>query len=69
MYCTINVRVPSHWAVLPDVLRLFRQFVFLKGTVSRDVIGFFITYDIKSVLSAWALMVYKFFHVVVVLIF
>jgi hypothetical protein len=27
------------------------------------------TYDIKSVLSAWALMVFKFFHQVVILIF
>ncbi len=26
-------------------------------------------YDIKSVLSAWALMVFKFFHLVVILIF
>jgi hypothetical protein len=27
------------------------------------------TYNIKSVLSAWALMVFKFFHLVVILIF
>jgi hypothetical protein len=27
------------------------------------------TYDIKSVLSAWALMVFTFFHQVVILIF
>ncbi len=31
--------------------------------------AFFMTYDIKSVLSAWTLMVYKFFHLVVILIF
>jgi hypothetical protein len=41
----------------------------LKGTVSPDFLGFFMTYDIKSVLSAWALMVFKFFHQVVILIF
>ncbi len=34
----------------------------LKGTVSPDFEGFFMTYDIKSVLSAWVLMVFKFFH-------
>jgi hypothetical protein len=28
-----------------------------KGTVSPDFEGFFMTYDIKSVLSAWALVV------------
>jgi hypothetical protein len=27
------------------------------------------TYNIKSVLSAWALVVFKFFHLVVILIF
>jgi hypothetical protein len=27
------------------------------------------TYNIKSVLSAWALMVFKIFHLVVILIF
>jgi hypothetical protein len=29
----------------------------LKGTISPDFYGFFMTYDIKSVLSAWALVV------------
>jgi hypothetical protein len=41
----------------------------LKGTVSPDFEGFFMTYDIKSVLSVWALMVFKFFHQMVILIF
>jgi hypothetical protein len=40
-----------------------------KGTVSPDFLGFFMTYDIKSVFSAWALMVFKFFQLVVILIF
>ncbi len=40
-----------------------------KGTVLPDFLGFFIIYDIKSVLSARALMVFKFFHLVVMLIF
>jgi hypothetical protein len=34
----------------------------LKGTVSPDFKGFFITYDIKSVLSVWTLMVLIFFY-------
>jgi hypothetical protein len=41
----------------------------LKGTVSPDFQGFFMTYNINSVLSAWALMVFKFFYLVVILIF
>jgi hypothetical protein len=40
-----------------------------KGTVSPDFLGFLMIYDIKSVLSAWALMVFKFYHLVVILIF
>ncbi len=32
--------------------------LWIKGTVSPDFKGFFMTYDIKSVLSAWALMVF-----------
>jgi hypothetical protein len=40
-----------------------------KGTVSPDFEGFFMTYDIKSVFSAWALMDFKFFHLAVILIF
>jgi hypothetical protein len=42
---------------------------FLKGTVLPDFEGFFMTYSIKSVLSAWALMVLKFFHLVVIFYF
>jgi hypothetical protein len=40
-----------------------------KGTVSPDLYGFFMTYDIKSVLSARALLFFTFFHQVVILIF
>jgi hypothetical protein len=41
----------------------------LKGLSHQIFKAFFMTYDIKSVLSAWALMVFKFFHLVVILIF
>jgi hypothetical protein len=41
----------------------------LKGTVSPDFKDFFMTYNIKSVLTAWALIGFKFFHPVVILIF
>jgi hypothetical protein len=41
----------------------------VKGTVSAGFKGFFMTYDIKSVLSAWALMVFNFFHLMVISIF
>jgi hypothetical protein len=43
--------------------------VVIKGTVSPDFSGFFMTYNKKYVLSAWALMDFKFFHLVVILIF
>jgi hypothetical protein len=33
----------------------------IKGTVSPDFKGFLMTYDIKSVLSAWGLIVFNFF--------
>ncbi len=48
------------------VLAAIRQ---LKGLSHQIFKAFFITYDIKSVLSGWALMVFKFFYSLVILSF
>jgi hypothetical protein len=44
-----------------DYLLLVKFSYAFRGTVSPGFEGFFMIYNIKSVLSAWALMVFKFF--------
>ncbi len=54
---------------MPYTFPLINLLLYLKGLSHQIFKAFFMTYDIKSVLSAWAPIVFKFFHQVVILIF